>query len=285
MSACSQVTLCDPTDPTIKVKVTDPGTADAAGFVLPALTPYGGDLAALVKCVADPAEAVDCDGNPLASSVLTTATGLADIDPACAPALPACPVDGQLTVDDKGITWQLIGGAWAAVSFTPACKVERTATNTTNLDHDYMVANAGAGIQNAGEACVEMTNNDCVPWRIKGQVRGAWTPVQFDADGGLIRVSTNIQQTSVTGLAGIIVDGSPGQTFSTQNVGSSFDRDTYGQMNVNYYFNNLLMPGDTVEVCYQMSANVTQYTSTNAANLIGGAAFTHAMFGERCLQL
>lgn len=50
MSNCNTLTLCDPADPTVKVVVTDPGTADAAGFVSPAMTPYAGDLAALVKC-------------------------------------------------------------------------------------------------------------------------------------------------------------------------------------------------------------------------------------------
>ena len=60
MSACSEVTLCDPTDPTIKVKVTDPGTVDAAGIQLPAGTPYGGDLAALVKCCEPDGSSVEC---------------------------------------------------------------------------------------------------------------------------------------------------------------------------------------------------------------------------------
>ena len=284
MTACNDIILCEKADTSVKVLAKNPGTADLELLgPLPSLAPYPGTMADLQKC--PESAAADCEGNPLAGAVLTTATGLSDVDLACAPPVPACPVDGQITVDDKGITWQLIGGAWQAVAFTPACAVNRVATNTTNLDNDYLVANAGAGIQSAGEVCATLTNTDCVPWRISGEVRGAWAPVQLDADGGLIRVVTNIQQSSATGLIGLIVDGSPGQTFTTQNIGSSFDRDTYGQMNVRYYFNEYLKPGDTVEVCYRMDVNVQQYTSTNAANLIGGTAFTHAMFGERCLQL
>ena len=124
MSACSEVTLCDPTDPTIQVKVTDPGTVDAAGFVLPALTPYTGDLSALVKCE-EGAQFTDCDGDPLTGGKLQTVEQmLADgqglyypfvpIDEAGSPSQQCAPADRVGCLDLAGVTFNESGQTYVS---------------------------------------------------------------------------------------------------------------------------------------------------------------------------
>ena len=129
MSNCSTLTLCDPVTGA-KVLVTNPGTADAAGFELPAGTPYAGDLAALVKCAQEGGvELLDCEGNLIAATdrVVTWeqlqnydrghVVPFVDSGDGCTPAaIVDCPSDlYATTTDPQGGTWQWVNGAWSVI--------------------------------------------------------------------------------------------------------------------------------------------------------------------------
>ena len=285
MACCRQFTLCDPNGDPVLVVIADDGSVErfnADG------TAFAGDPSTLVACGA---ELVDCDGNPLANPVapLTVGQGHAPaislapvgcaFEPTCAPVAPACDLDGTLAFTDPGLTWQWHNGAWALVGMAPLVETVKTIAPQLAINEAGLLAiNAAGTNQLQQEACVQYTNDDCVPHRISGNARFLAT-VQLQEGW---RISTSYELESATGNpSATLTNGTPGATFDTRRNGNGFANTSYGTSFINYHYDAPLAPGDTLEICFSSRVTVRDIGDANANNFLTLQGLHNTLTAER----
>lgn len=199
---------------------------------------------------------------------IVTGNPVIPVDPACVPALPGCPIDGMVTFGDEGITWQIQGGVWVPVAFTP--KETRRVMNddpggTTVIDNAALSA-AGAGWIEGDCIEEEYTNTDCVPVVIEADIRMI---AQLAAGGG------NFWSARLTPDAGgtngfVNSMGSPDSIMDTRGVSTNFQ---VKDLLWNKWFTNPIAPGDsvTLRACAQYRVDVYNAAVgfTQAISLVG----------------
>lgn len=134
-------------------------------------------------------ELADCEGTALAtgSKVYTpddghlfsapTSPSLGIASAACAPPDPDCTdVPSVQIVDGVMYEWQPAQARWVIVMFTPKMTSDRALGSLLTLDDAALQAAAGTGQQIAQSLSIDITNDDCVPWRVVGHGQMAGEP-------------------------------------------------------------------------------------------------------------
>ena len=289
MSNCSTLTLCDP-NTGAKVLVTNPGTADAAGFELPSGTPYAGDLSALVKCADGGGEVLDCEGAPIAATdrVVTweqlTAYDRGHVVPfidsgdGCTPApIADCPADIiATTINDSGDTYQWDGTAWTLRAVSPQCTTEFAQGLVTTLGDAELDAAPNAFV--AYETLeLPITNDDCVPWCVNFRVR---SHSRLAAPNGT-RAAAQIV-TGANNTAAISWDGSPLHEYDYRFSTAGVIRNAYGDMYRWARQRTKVQPGQTITAAVDFEYRIYSYNSNpNSALTLGNNLISADI--DRCM--
>ena len=214
-----------------------------------------------------------------APAILTTAVGIEGASNDCAPPLPECPIEGSITVDERGITWQIIGGAYRAVAFTPSCNLERATVPQFNLNDAALqgFSNTSTVLETV---CVECTNDDCVPWKVEGRLRGT---VQSQFSPGVRVIASYIfNGAASTGIQ--FTDGTPTFTIDTRREDNGIQNESDGTAIIGFERSTLLLPGETARACFDVAIRMQNYAPT-ASNLLTYQTTVATMKCERCIGL
>ena len=228
-------------------------------------------LKGLNKCSNGDAVALDCDTDQVRTtedggvSHVTASLPAACVDLACAPTLPACPKEGDLTFDAEGITWQIQAGAYVPVAFTPKSEVvvmNDDAGGTTGISDAEIALLTGVWTD---IDCIEETyvNDTCTRVQIKAVVRGMfqmagtagnlWSMRLFQIAGGDFRQGN--------GAPDSLLDVTNGEPFGQQK--------DYGEYNAYAKVD----PGQsvTLRVCAQGRVVNGNYVSdaNNSMDIVG----------------
>ena len=270
--------------------VADPVTSLICAFQKPLIDSASNQIAAdgvtlnpLLDCNSAPLDLTNPDSKFVVYSQLAT-IGLSmplhnhDFgDDGCSPVEPSAKLLGLgftsfSACSPRGDLWEYSGGVWDIKNVNPCTRRFRAITTHNDINNDALLALTMGVAHDFDETCVEVTNDDCVPWRLELGYR--YIPKMVLANGSTFEVS--VKPTS--GVTNADMGGSPTTRYDKNcNQNNTSNCNTVLGGPVEFGKNSrelaLLNPGQSRTFCFVLRIFIANYTS-DPQNQYQGEAFS-----------
>jgi len=208
----------------------------------------------------------------IASTVDLTGCG---VSPDCAPEILECMIDGMITSTQNqygSIMWEARGGEWVPIMVSPRTWNAREGGASDTITASMLLGaeatpTMGTTLANAwnpvNERCVEIVNDDCVPWRVDWDWRWAFSGSQQSGSNWQARVvgGGDLESGNFSGTAFLRADARCYVPDCQSTFGNLASSEAHVETIVN--------PGETFTGCVILELRINN-TVDNASNEIGG---------------